>query len=133
MKDITKIEFEKYKCFNNLVTIENIKPINIIIGKNNIGKSSILDIIEMMNDAKIKWKNQETQIYLEKKLTDEDILTEFPKGAWNGTIGGDFYEFGKNFIGKDFRFCLKTEKRGYNDTITMKTDYSEDLHERIPN
>lgn len=52
MKDITKIEFEKYKCFNNLVKIENIKPINIIIGK-------------------------------------------------------------------DFRFCLKTEKRGYNDTIML--------------
>lgn len=50
MLDLNKIIFEKYKCFKNETIIENIKPINIVIGKNNIGKSSLLDIIEIINN-----------------------------------------------------------------------------------
>ena len=42
--DIKCIKFEDYKCFKS-GCINNIKPINVIIGKNNIGKSSILDIL----------------------------------------------------------------------------------------
>ena len=43
--DIKRIKVSDYKCFGG-ICIENIKPINIIIGKNNIGKSSVLDVIE---------------------------------------------------------------------------------------
>ena len=50
MLDFNKIIFEQYKCFKTENVIENIKPINIVIGKNNIGKSSLLDIIEIMKN-----------------------------------------------------------------------------------
>ena len=66
--DIKCIKFEDYKCFKS-GCINNIKPINVIIGKNNIGKSSILDIFEMLY-SKRKFGN--TKIILEKELTDED-------------------------------------------------------------
>lgn len=75
--DIKCIKFEDYKCFKS-GCINNIKPINVIIGKNNIGKSSILDIFEMLY-SKRKFEN--TKIILEKELTDEDILRVFGKST----------------------------------------------------
>ena len=58
MLDFNKIIFEQYKCFKTENVIENIKPINIVIGKNNIGKSSLLDIIEIMNNPELFWNNR---------------------------------------------------------------------------
>lgn len=34
------------KCFRELQGFETIKPVNVIIGKNNVGKSSLLDLID---------------------------------------------------------------------------------------
>ena len=61
MLDFNKIIFEQYKCFKTENVIENIKPINIVIGKNNIGKSSLLDIIEIMNNPELFWNNRTTK------------------------------------------------------------------------
>ncbi len=83
--DIKCIKFQDYKCFKSGCT-DNIKPINVIIGKNrknNIGKSSILDIFEMLY-SKREFKN--TKIILEKKLTEEDILKVFGKSTYGGGI-----------------------------------------------
>lgn len=96
MDDITKIVFENYKCFKNKVELDNLKPINIIIGKNNIGKSSILDIIEMIYNPKMNWENYYTNIYAEKILSEATIESAFPKNTTGGVIGGNHYEFGKN-------------------------------------
>lgn len=90
--DIKCIKFEDYKCFKS-GCINNIKPINVIIGKNNIGKSSILDIFEMLY-SKRKFGN--TKIILEKELTDEDILRVFGKSTSGGGIPTPYhYDFGK--------------------------------------
>lgn len=50
----TGIKFKGYKLFSedNLMEIENISNVNVIIGKNNSGKSSLLDIIETVYDNK---------------------------------------------------------------------------------
>ncbi len=64
MTNIKNITVEKYKCFTNKVTLENIKPINVIVGKNNIGKSSILNVIEMTQDTNKKLKSMEAKVYI---------------------------------------------------------------------
>jgi AAA15 family ATPase/GTPase len=48
MHNIKHIRFKGYKVFakDNYVEMKNISHINIIIGKNNCGKTSLLDIIE---------------------------------------------------------------------------------------
>lgn len=99
--DIKGIKFQDYKCFKS-GCIDNLKPINIIIGKNNIGKSSILDIFEMLY-SKRELKN--TKIVLEKELTEEDILKVFSKTTYGGGIPTPYhYDFGKKFIGKIFPY-----------------------------
>ena len=114
---LNKIIFEKYKCFKNETIIENIKPINIVIGKNNIGKSSLLDIIEISNDENLFWNNRSTKIYIEKDLSDSEIQREFGKTTYGGIIPTRYqYDFGKNYIGENFRFELypKNYSSSYN-------------------
>lgn len=99
--DISKIIFENYKCFKNGV-IENIKPINIIIGKNNIGKSSVLDILEMIYSHR---NFASCKIILEKNLTENEIERVFSKTTYGGIIPTYcHFDFGKQFIKKPFPF-----------------------------
>ena len=77
MLDFNNIIFEKYKCFENETIIKNIKPINIIIGKNNIGKSSLLDIIEIINDPKKLTANSNSIIGISKNITSSAISKAF--------------------------------------------------------
>lgn len=104
--DIEKICFENYKCFSS-VEIEEIRKINIIIGKNNIGKSSILDIIEMIYNPNKLFSKKDTRIFLQKKLIESDISRVFPKNTSGGGIVGNHYSFGSQYVGKSFVFELK--------------------------
>ena len=103
--DIKQINIMNYKCFKD-IEINNIKPINIIIGKNNIGKSSVLDIIEMIYGSRTI--NETTKIILKKEMDDYIISRIFSKSTSGGTIGINHYEFGKKFIGQDISFVRKS-------------------------
>lgn len=46
---IEKIKIENFKLFNK-IEINNLKPINIVGGKNNVGKSSFLEAIFLFHD-----------------------------------------------------------------------------------
>ncbi len=103
--DIKKIIFENYKCFKH-AEICNLQPINIIIGKNNIGKSSILDILEMIYS---KRPSNQTSIIAEKELSEMDIRRTFREDMYGGLPGRNHFEFGKAFIGKNFKIKIKND------------------------
>lgn len=127
--DVKKIDVLNYKCFTN-IHIDNIKPINIIIGKNNIGKSSVLDIVEGIYGSRTI--NMNTKIILTKEM-DEDVISRvFQKSTSGGTIGGNHYEFGKKYIGQDISFIRKSDSSNqipddfekYNPHLTInQIDY----------
>lgn len=127
--DVKKIDVINYKCFSN-IHIDNIKPINIIIGKNNIGKTSVLDIIEGIYGSRAI--NINTKIILTKEM-DEDVISRvFQKNTSGGTIGGNHYEFGKKYIGQDISFIRKPDSSNqipddfekYNPNLTIsQIDY----------
>ena len=106
--DFERIFVTDYKCFEE-IEINNIKPINVIIGKNNIGKSSILDVIEMIYGTKNN--NGITKIYLTKKMTEDLIKLVFRSDTSGGNIPGNHYEFGKRYIGEDITFNRKNESK----------------------
>ena len=120
--DFEKIIIEKYKCFNN-VEISGIKNINIVIGKNNIGKSSILDVIEMIYGVK---KSNNSKILLTKRMDENLISSVFRKGYGGGGINGDHYEFGKQYIDKELTFVRK------NDGINASVDDFEKYNNHLP-
>ena len=103
--DIKNIIFENYKCFRH-AEISNLQPINIIIGKNNIGKSSILDILEMIYS---KRPSRQTNIIADKELSEMDIRRAFREDMYGGLPGSNHFEFGKVFIGKNFKINIKND------------------------
>lgn len=133
MLDFNKIIFEKYKCFENETIIENIKPINIVIGKNNIGKSSLLDIIEIINNSTLFWSNRNTKISIEKNLTDEDIRKAFSPTTSGGLVGMNHYAYGKRFINEKFRYELIVKRNSYSpETKTINTKEISNLSSIYP-
>lgn len=119
--DIRKIHIDGHKCFKS-ITLDDLKPINVIIGRNNIGKSSILDIIEMIYNVE-QFANKSVKIRLEKPITFEEISNTFRSGHSGGGIPGDHFEFGKKFFGKEFIFEIyannnRIEKRSIGEVST---------------
>ena len=130
MLEFNKIIFENYKCFKDETIIQNIKPINIVIGKNNIGKSSLLDIIEIINNPEQLWNNRETKIYIEKNLSDQEIKKVFRSDTYDGGISArNHYEFGQKFIDENFRFQLVSENISYDNKKRFSTKNVSNLIE----
>lgn len=119
--DIEKIQVIDYKCFQS-VELGNLKPINIIIGKNNIGKSSVLDILEMIYGSKTIGTKE--NIFLTKSISDDLIKSVFDPYASGGSIDGNHYEYGKQFIGKTITFQKLNKK---NQVVSDFGLYNKEL------
>jgi len=100
-----KLKVKNYKCFgDDFQGFEEIKPINIIIGKNNSGKSSLLDIVEAMREPAafnaISEGSPNMVIRYTVELGQVGIQSIYHKDVSGDNIGANHYEYGKQFIGE---------------------------------
>lgn len=122
MFDIS-IKIEKYKCFKKASGFDTLKRVNIIIGRNNVGKSSLLDIIEAVASNKYhfdssNWNNFETpQISLKTTLTQDVIDRTFSPRTTGGIIGTNHNIYGRKFIGREIIWTKQN-----NSTKTIRVD-----------
>lgn len=86
--------------------IASISLINVVIGRNNSGKSSLLDLIEIATteqvkpDLSLRHNGAEPSVFLDFAVTDEQIRLHFPEHISGGDLSGNHYVFGKmNFKG----------------------------------
>jgi len=94
-------------------------PINVLIGKNNCGKSSVLDVISgLFTNQK---DNTIEQIYLDILLSDTMIKEGFSESTSGGSVPGqNHYSYGKNFKDR----LLRISAYGYNYLKDVKDDES---------
>lgn len=111
-----KITVKNYKCFDSSGGgFEKILPINLIIGKNNSGKSSLIDLIRFIIEKhsefhEIGRDNSVPEVLIEHKLIENEIARVFSSSMGGGGIpGNSHFEYGKKFIGKICTYNL-TEK-----------------------
>ena len=98
------------KCFDeNGSGFFRFSPITVVIGKNNSGKSTVVDILDICTDLKKKAANHTSQqrsgaaiaIDLRQELTEDMLALGFRKGTRGGHIQNDHFEFGTaNFLGQ---------------------------------
>lgn len=114
MANIESISFCGYKSFPSTldVNMTEIGNVNVIIGKNNTGKSSVIDIVEFILDISkySKYKNGVSSLDVGVKLDDNVISNVFQKGYARGGINGDHYEYGKKFVDQIFILRVSSEK-----------------------
>lgn len=104
MKDVS-LKFKNYKCFGDeFQGFESILPINIIVGRNNSGKSSLLDLIKYaitpFDLNNLAHKNNTPEVVLSAPLLDSDIRKIWTPGSVDKNIpGGDGWSFGQTLVG----------------------------------
>ena len=122
MHQIKNIRFKGYKAFSRdqYAEMENLSRVNVIIGKNNCGKTSLLDIIETIysNELSIKPFRDVEEIIVDAPFDKDMIRHVFSNcsgiGIWNRSnlaeyVAGKLYPF-KLKISNSFEIeenCIK--------------------------
>lgn len=129
---LNSLQFIGYKNFssNELSGFEEFKTINLIIGKNNIGKSSLLDSVMALKIDKFNgFVKQTDRTIAHIVLGEDEIELGFPKNTSGGKIGGNHYNFGKNFIGSTFIVSLASNGTDVQvSSIDLEKASSVDFH-----
>ena len=92
------IYFKGHLCFQGeWAGFDTIKPINIIIGRNNSGKSHLLDLVEALSQGKLKGRGW--QYRCSGLLDEESLRREFLDRRNGGDLAGNHWHgHGKYFI-----------------------------------
>ncbi len=93
MHNVKNVRFKGYKVFtkNNYVEMKDISYVNVIIGKNNCGKTSLLDIIETIFSCKsllrpgIDVENIQFDVPFDKTMVDGIFSGYSGIGQWTAT------------------------------------------------
>ncbi|MFC6295782.1 ATP-dependent endonuclease [Lactiplantibacillus daoliensis] len=100
---IESLTFNGYKNFSkeSMSGFEEIYPINLIIGKNNIGKSSLLQMITSLSTRDLfnKWGKQADVVRITCTASKKRIEKFFSSRTGGGDIYGNHWRYGKQFVG----------------------------------
>ncbi len=102
------IKFREHPCFKTEWSgFDAIKPINVIIGRNNTGKSHLLDLVRSMCDGNVQSQGWEVQLC--GKLEQEQLVNVFSQNQ-NSSHGHTMWvAHGVHFVGAPL---TATYKRG---------------------
>ncbi len=137
---IDKIGFSKYKCFSHEVEIDTPKTVNLIIGKNNSGKSSLLDLAELLYTRKFHEKTNSVEIKLHSKIQEDELsffsfinlyqpYINVSDSVRNQSVGLPYYIAIKNNNSK-FHYSYNTEEI---KQIGIYEDFKDYIKESDPN
>jgi len=112
MQDFS-LKVRNYKCFGGESGFTSIKRANLIIGRNNSGKSSLLDLIQISIDKTAvpepdKHNGNMTVFVYESKISSQAIVGVFQKSTSGGEIRGNHGEFGDSLIDRKIKWSQVT-------------------------
>ena len=117
----TSLTIKNYKCFQDEIGFDCIKRVNLIIGRNNSGKSSLLDLIEYTSlpkkdiDSSTWRKGIRPEIKFTSVITSSLVDAIFSASTSGGIIGQNHNTYGQQFIDKKITFSLMNGDRNYID------------------
>lgn len=124
------ISFSKYKCFDAKTSIFNIdlnSNISLIIGRNNSGKSSVIDVIEKAVNPQTPYDVVGLNYIVE--LTDKHIRNGFSTHVSGVDIGENHYNYGKKFIGQTISIKRVNSGMTIADTQNSNISFLKGKHE----
>lgn len=110
IKDIS-IKIANYKSIDDVPQgFDKLCPINLVIGRNNSGKSTLLDLIERFikkdfSFPQALWHNGiDPVVYFEAPLLEKDIRQVFREEQYGGGVPGNtHWDYGKLYVGKKLK------------------------------
>ena len=100
------ISFKSYKCFKEESTIPWFAPFNVIIGRNNSGKSSFIDIIHSLCDASFRASIAKSIEISLSYLIDDHNYFDF-KDVTQHYGGYALKTFGNHLMGEEFHVSVE--------------------------
>lgn len=121
------LKIKNYKCFGDEPQgFESIYPINIIIGRNNSGKSSLLDLLEYATQphdlTELSHKGRQPQVLIKMRLSEQELQKVFSPDASGGAIG-NHWEFGQSWVDKDI--TVEIDQQGRSQFIELEPPLPE--------
>lgn len=106
-----------YKCFAEPPQgFETILPINLVIGRNNSGKSALLDLVQYAVEQQdlegLGHGSKLPRVEIEQPIREAPLRQVFPDNTSDGPIRGNWWTFAKSWIGKRIRSEL-----GHGNTL----------------
>lgn len=134
---LNQIEFEGYGPFiGGLNSFSYSKPITLIIGRNNSGKSMLVDLLCKVYEAGLDrqsliWPKELDLVF---ELDDEIINNSFKKGSYTiFHFNMDDFNFGRQYLGRQFRVNISDKKNfdfvANNDVQEYSKKYSNKWRE----
>ncbi|MCO5113606.1 MAG: ATP-binding protein [Bdellovibrionaceae bacterium] len=117
--------FKNYKCFGEQINWIEWKPITVLIGKNNSGKSSIIEIIQQLVEnknytrliAEKHHKNSngnvaEPEFFISRKFDKPTLSQAFPPSVSGGDIGMNHGKYADTYVGSEYKYKLISNEKG---------------------
>ena len=129
----SSIKIKNYKCFgpDKFVGFDRIKPINILIGKNNSGKSTLIDLVHFVLSSPEEIGNLtdlnpviECEIITNQKIVDHAILYN-PHNSKEKILFNTVPEYIKSRLGSKMTFH---KTKSSTDYLTENLTYEIDHH-----
>lgn len=118
------IEFKGKSCFaKHWVGVDPVKPINVIIGRNNSGKSQLLNLVETMCDDEIQAAEWSLQCHT--KLDETTLRSMFSESYSGGDLGGNHWiDHGRHLIDRTIVWKLGIDEM---QKLKITDETEEDL------
>lgn len=111
----TSVKIKNYKCFVDEAGYDEILRVNLIIGRNNSGKSALLDLIEIISKGAYdidvsNWRrNSRSEVVFSSTISKAETTKTFPHNYSGGRIHGNHGEYGEQFIGRSISWSISTK------------------------
>lgn len=116
------VHFKGHLCFQkDWAGFDTIKPINVIIGRNNSGKSHLLDLVEALSQGELGGRGWQSRC---RGVLDEMSLRRgFDDHASGGELGGNhWHDHGKHFV--DIGIAWELDKNGNTSNVDFPGDFA---------
>ena len=126
---LSNIKFKNYKSFGDYwSTIQNVSSVNVLIGRNNSGKSSVLDVIEGLTNANVFNKNSSLNasftVELEHTL-DEHEIRELLRGNDSWRVS----QYINKFAGGKKNYFVEVGKESFSHPNVFEFKYAEPIEQ----
>ncbi len=123
--NIDSIHFKGHLCFQKKwAGFDTIKPINVIIGRNNSGKSHLLDLVEALCEGTLN--DRGWQYRCSSVLDEESLRGGFLENHSGGRLGGNHWnDHGRHFV--DIPITWEVNANGDISNEVFPNDFKSDF------
>lgn len=127
------VKISNYKCFGEEpYGYEKILPFNLIIGRNNTGESTLLDVIDYLTEPSdlntLGHKGKSPRVSLSATLSEDDISKVFSRNHSGGGIPGNHWEYGKRWIDQPVTWVVSPN--GY-ELVTVEPPFERAVYSSV--